>query len=267
MKIILTGEPKSGKSTLLNSLLSYMDKPWGFVTKELIDNNERYGFEIITHQNKRAGLASTKIKSEFNVGKYNVDLIGLDKIINSMPEYEYDDFIYIDEIGEMQLKSYLFKDLIYKILESKNNFVGTMSYIYEDELIKQIKNNDDLLIFKLKPSNREAALKALIAILKYEKKVIQLTPNQQTKIYELLKNNVKKENYVSIYKLFNNAIFYVMDNRIKEKANHFEVLGNTNKHIVLKKTMECDCPLFQGRKPFIKSEPCSHIQAIQILKQ
>ena len=48
----MTGLPKSGKSTLLKKIIETIPNKIGFVTNEILKENERVGFEVETHLGK-----------------------------------------------------------------------------------------------------------------------------------------------------------------------------------------------------------------------
>ena len=50
--IIITGLPRSGKTTLLKEIVKLLDDTFGFVTNEIRKDGERTGFEVETHLGK-----------------------------------------------------------------------------------------------------------------------------------------------------------------------------------------------------------------------
>ncbi|MEM4757865.1 MAG: nucleoside-triphosphatase, partial [Nanopusillaceae archaeon] len=50
MKIFISGNPKSGKTTLVKKIIQEFGKEnfFGFYTEEIIENKERNGFKIVT---------------------------------------------------------------------------------------------------------------------------------------------------------------------------------------------------------------------------
>ena len=47
--ILISGVPKSGKSTILKKIIQHYSERIGFVTNEVREHDERIGFEIETH--------------------------------------------------------------------------------------------------------------------------------------------------------------------------------------------------------------------------
>ncbi len=155
MKILLTGEPKSGKTTLIAKLLEKQSYKQGFVTKEVRVNDERVGFELVNADGERAILASTSVVSQHKVSRYFVDLKGLDIFIEPLFSYSKGQLLYIDEVGQMELFSERFKELVTTYLDSGNNFVGTITSIYSDGFVKKIKARKDIKIIEVTPKNRD----------------------------------------------------------------------------------------------------------------
>ena len=152
--ILITGMPRSGKSTLLNKIIKKISNKVGFVTNEVCKDGERVGFELVTHNGKKSTLANINIKSKFKVSKYFVNIENLSSIITQVEDFSEDNFLFIDEIGQMELFSNKFKSLVLKYLDSKNVCITTLSKIYSDEFIEKIKNRKDVIIIEITEENR-----------------------------------------------------------------------------------------------------------------
>jgi len=62
--ILLTGPPRCGKSTLIQKLITKIEKPMtGFFTREMREGGRRVGFLIITLDGKQGILAHEGSKS------------------------------------------------------------------------------------------------------------------------------------------------------------------------------------------------------------
>src|SRR3989344_1751408 len=103
--ILITGLPKSGKSTLLESVVSKIPNKVGFLTREVKIDGARVGFEIESHTGNKSILAHIAHKAEHKVSRYFVDVNSLNAIIPTVKEFQIADTLYLDEIGEMQLFS------------------------------------------------------------------------------------------------------------------------------------------------------------------
>ncbi len=153
--VLLTGLPRSGKSTLLARLIKEQRNAVGFLTAEILAGGGRLGFQIMTHNGTQATLAHINSPSPVMVGKYHVDTAALESIIPMVSTFTPNDLLYIDEIGEMQLHSENFKDLVLKYLEAPAICIATISAVYENAFIDALKGRSDVSVIYLSPENRE----------------------------------------------------------------------------------------------------------------
>lgn len=159
--VLITGMPKSGKSTILRRLVENIPNKVGFVTNEVLGADGRVGFEMETHAGNKAVLAHIDLQTGRKVSKYFVDIDSLESLIPEMSDFD-NNFIYLDEIGEMQLSSNRFKELVLKYLDSPNPCIATLSSVYEDDFIRGIKKRADVTIVEITPENRDDVERLLI---------------------------------------------------------------------------------------------------------
>jgi nucleoside-triphosphatase len=161
--ILLTGEPKSGKSTLLERIVTEVPDKQGFLTREVLDNGIRTGFKIITDSGQQTTLASTRITTAYQVprfhgdapGAYYVNVSGFEHTIAQLFTYTPKQLLYIDEIGKMELFSNLFKALARQYLDADNRFIGTISKAHNDNYTEAVRTRTDVTIIEVTPENRE----------------------------------------------------------------------------------------------------------------
>jgi len=224
--ILIIGLPKSGKSTLLKKIISNYKNKIGFVTNEVLKNGKRIGFEIETHLGKKTCLASINFKSNFKVSKYFVDVNNLDKIIPEVSKFGNGDLLFIDEIGQMELFSKNFKQLVFKYLDSSNICIATLSKVYSDNFTEQVKNRNDIIFIEITEENRDS-----------REKYIEI----------LIRKIVKAKRYVS-----EQGRFIIKTDTALISTDH----GIRN----LKKTgceWICDCEFFE------ENHICSHVVALE----
>ena len=131
MNIFVTGNPRSGKSTLIQKLLEEIsDKnDSGFITPEIRVDDARQGFKIIDLASKEEEiLASLNIKHGPSVSKYRVNVDGIDAIMDKFLEsYDSSEYVIIDEIGMMEFYSKKFRETVRMVLNSDKKVVATLS--------------------------------------------------------------------------------------------------------------------------------------------
>lgn len=276
MKILLTGKPGIGKSTILEQVTKdFKGNKLGIISRELRNKEgKRVGFEAVNHLGKKKTFAhTTDISSDYIVGgKYYVDLSVINKF--AVPEIKKgidnpQALVFIDEIGRMQAFSRKFLDIVSEILNSDSNVLATIVLDPEPWSL-QFKQNKNTVLIEISEKNRDQLPKLLSIIFDHSKDFHKLRENQQELIINLSKEYFKYEQYLQLSKLFNNAIPYLVQNRIKNiDRNKFQVKGNTNTHLVTKskKDFLCDCDLFYGQGQY-SSKPgqCSHIQAVRLFQ-
>jgi nucleoside-triphosphatase len=153
--ILITGLPHSGKSTLVKHLTLRFENKVGFVTNEVKKDGKRIGFEIETSNLEKYILADINHRTKYQVSKYFVNIENLDKAISSFPNFKANEFLYIDEIGEMELYSENFKALTLKYLDSDNICIAAITKVYTDDFVEAIKKRHDIILVELTEENRE----------------------------------------------------------------------------------------------------------------
>jgi nucleoside-triphosphatase len=157
--ILVTGPPRSGKSTLIETVVQKIKKPaTGFFTRELRERGKRVGFLIDTLDGKTGLLAHQDIKSKYRVGKYGVNLEDLDQIaVPSMLSSKIDQIVVVDEIGKMECFSLFFKETLLRVLSSENQLIGSIA-IKGDHFIQEIKKREDVSLVSISENSRDLAL-------------------------------------------------------------------------------------------------------------
>jgi nucleoside-triphosphatase len=126
---LLTGQPGTGKTSLIKQALSQMKgKAGGFYTEEIRNQGVRQGFKLVTLEGQTAILAHIYFQSPYRVGKYGVDVDSLDKVgVSALNQAMQEcDLVVIDEIGKMELCSLKFREAVSSILKSGQRLLGTI---------------------------------------------------------------------------------------------------------------------------------------------
>src|SRR5205809_7484115 len=101
-KVLLTGRPGCGKTTLIKRVVNKLRLPaGGFYTEEIREHGARVGFKIVTLDGKDALLAHVDFKITERVGKYGLELSALENIgIEAVrAAFRARQLVMMDEIG------------------------------------------------------------------------------------------------------------------------------------------------------------------------
>jgi len=162
IKILITGPPRCGKSTLISKLLEYYRKEkdyviYGFLTPEIRESGNRIGFDVVDiHTGKSSQLARAgDFKTKFKVGKYYVLVNEFEKYIEDRLNLEgkIPDLILIDEIGKMELFSIKFQNFIKRIFSLNIPILATMGLRLNHPLINYLVNLPSVKILHLTKEN------------------------------------------------------------------------------------------------------------------
>ena len=163
LKILITGPPRCGKTTLVSQISIQLKKMnikiFGFITTEVKKGQKRIGFRAIDINSKYECWLSRKTnkKTQYMVGSYNV-FIGefeqfLEKSFENFSIDNSNNLIIIDEIGKMELYSKKFISLISEIFKSNNSILATIGQKLRHpvkEMLLQMKN---IKIYNLNRNN------------------------------------------------------------------------------------------------------------------
>lgn len=165
LKILLTGRPGVGKTTVIKRTLALLDRPRasGFYTGELRGPRGRLGFEAVTLDGRKQVLAHVDFPGRQRVSKYGVDVAGFEReIVPSIdPAAQLDaDLIVVDEIGKMECFSPCFREAVRRALDSPLPLLGTIGKA--GGFIAEIRARPYVELIEVRPANRER-LPALLA--------------------------------------------------------------------------------------------------------
>jgi nucleoside-triphosphatase len=162
---LLSGEPGTGKTTIIKEVLSKANKSaGGFYTEEIRSQGVRQGFQIITIDGRSAVLAHISVRSPYRVSKYGVDTDSMDKVaVPALKQaLQSKDIIVIDEIGKMELFSPSFKDAVIEALQSEKKVLGTImlaSHPWADK----IKERPEVEVIKVTRLNHNEVVNQVLA--------------------------------------------------------------------------------------------------------
>jgi len=170
MKIVLTGKPGIGKTTVVKKVVEHFkDKACGFFTEEIRDREgKRRGFAVVTLDGKRGVLASKEGSSPFRVGSYHVFIEEFEKI--ALPQLEKalheKCLTVIDEIGKMELFSDRFEKIVREVFSTKDlPVLATVPLKNVHPVVSWIKRLPDVLLVEVTYSNRGTLPEKIINLL------------------------------------------------------------------------------------------------------
>ncbi|MBS1271368.1 MAG: Nucleoside-triphosphatase THEP1 [Candidatus Marinimicrobia bacterium] len=154
--LLLTGQPGSGKTTLIKNVLEDIDySVGGFFSNEMRRGNQRVGFTLETLDGRRGILAHMDLGTEHRIGKYYVDVASLEKVgVKALEDaLKTKQVIAVDEIGKMELLSEQFRTVLQQLLESPKPLIGTIMQ-GKNEVTDAIKEREDVAVFHVNEETR-----------------------------------------------------------------------------------------------------------------
>ncbi|UCC21161.1 MAG: NTPase [Promethearchaeota archaeon] len=173
LKILITGPPRCGKSTLISKLIEYYHSKkyiiYGFLTPEIRDSGNRIGFNILDiYSGEESQLARIGIfKTKYRLGKYNVFIEEFDKYLENslILEEKTPDIYIIDEIGKMELFSEIFQNFIKSIFSSKISIIATIGLKLEHPVKKYLINLPSIQLLNLNRQNSHLIFEKVISFI------------------------------------------------------------------------------------------------------
>jgi nucleoside-triphosphatase len=174
-KILLTGRPGCGKTTLIKRVANnLLQRAGGFYTEEIRDGGTRAGFRIVTLDGEEAVFAHVDFKTPNRLGKYGLDLSALERIGVSpiRQAVRARRLVVIDEIGPMEIRSAIFREAVNEALKGGVSILATI-FARPLPFTDAIKSRSDVKLIEVRPDNRERLVSELTD------RIGQLNPGSQ----------------------------------------------------------------------------------------
>ncbi len=168
MKLLITGKPGCGKTTLceriVESLKSAGRPVGGMVSKEMREGRARVGFKVIDVATGREGILAHVRGEGPRLGRYRVNLQDLEEVGVSAIEKAMEEgtFLVIDEIGPMELFSRRFIQAVERAFESDNPILATIHYRSRHPLVEKVKHMMGVELVVLDEGNRDEVLRDIM---------------------------------------------------------------------------------------------------------
>ena len=158
MKLLLTGPPSIGKTTVIQKVLSGIEiGAGGFYTHEIRKGRSRVGFSLKTLDGAEGILAHIDHRKGYRVGRYGVDIglfeaLALPTLERALREKE---LVIIDEIGTMELFSQAFQEMVMRVIDQDERHLLGVIHQGRDPFSVSVKRHSDVEVISVSHANRD----------------------------------------------------------------------------------------------------------------
>ncbi len=155
-RIGITGKPRIGKSTIVKAVIKRLKADGiavgGMLTSDISEGGRRVGFSIKDLNTGEMGiLAHIRAQQKGpKVGRYvvnitDLEVLGYNAIRNAVTDSDIE-FVIIDEIGPMELKSKRFMDAVEEAIASGKPMLVSVHQKSEHKLVKKVKKEFEMFV-------------------------------------------------------------------------------------------------------------------------
>jgi nucleoside-triphosphatase len=173
-RILLTGPPHAGKTTLVSRLADELTADGvavgGLLTREMREDGNRVGFTAEEIGGPRVLLAHVSLHEGPMVGRYHVDVAAFESL--ALPAIQRalqrGGVVIIDELGQMELFSPAFIDSVNRLLDQPVPLVATI-HARQHPVTDAIKQRPDTELLEIHPGHADELLAHLASRLSRRK--------------------------------------------------------------------------------------------------
>jgi len=170
-RLLLTGPPRAGKTTLAGRLADELPAAGvavgGFLTREIREHGERVGFTVEEIGGSSALLAHVALLEGPVVGRYRVDVAAFDGL--ALPAIQRaarrGGVVIVDELGQMELFSPAFIDSFNQLLGQAVPLVATI-HARPHPVTDVIKQRSDIELLEVRSGHANELLTYVISRLR-----------------------------------------------------------------------------------------------------
>jgi nucleoside-triphosphatase len=167
-RMLLTGPPRAGKTTLVGRLAGELAAAGvavgGFVTREIREDGERAGFTVEEIGGSSALLAHVALPEGPMVGRYHVDVAAFEGL--ALPAIQRaarrGGVVIIDELGQMELFSPAFISSFSRLLGQAIPLAATI-HARQHPVTDAIKQRSDIELLEVRPGHADELLTYMIS--------------------------------------------------------------------------------------------------------
>lgn len=172
MKLLLTGAPRSGKSTLVRRLVeAFPGNAGGMMVAEVLGpDRRRRGFELQVIWRSAGGglqvmerklLAHEDLQGELRVGRYGICREAMALAVKALDAAMHEGGLVVaDEIGPLQLVDPAFQDAVLRCLDGPCDLLGTVAQSQEP-FLEAVKARPGVRVMEVTRQNRQHLAAAL----------------------------------------------------------------------------------------------------------